>query len=637
MEQAVQRRSGAMNTNESEVVERAVGELEVLAKLIPTLADPTGSFVGEISSILRDCLQIRRELWKHYSNNQHIMTLFMIGGWAQDFLARDLDDGRALLGYKWSLYTPGERMNAAPVIMYPRNWYEEHRDTRILDVSAQKIMDELCKVLSTTNIVLYISNNAPSTYPPWKFDGFLKKRLADSDLPKFIGNYYWGLQQTLPASQDPYEYSVKFHGPLSAKTGTSGLTPSATNNLALPRDSVRTSEKQQKPWNTETATASTYMRANVMEIDRTTSDNLTPKFGGEQLSFSSNLPVVDNKRRRYEVIQRIRSLVIHKIVPAEGSILGGTEVTLLGSGFYQGLEVMFGDTEATTTTFWGEKCLNCIAPPASQVGIVTVKFKHEHHNYTQMQQPAQSGPVFTYFDDHTVEMYRVALKTLGNTIQHPTEGSHSVAAQQLAMETSSISPTRWASKLSSVAMNLGMMGYLAECLAAPNVHPVETNQLLGEVGYALMSLSNALSAQPLEDDTILSAILLWFVERAWDHQDKAEAHWKGVRILMQCRPDFDIARPLTRCLQTSLLLATHSQSEMNKVCQFVSEVFRSAVEDTSNASNIGQSMVVASAPTPAMTVDSPWSETDAAPPPYMLSPTPLNQACVIYASVNVRR
>ena len=45
--------------------------------------------------------------------------------------------------------------------------------------------------------------------------------------------------------------------------------------------------------------------------------------------------------------------IIHKLVPAEGSTLGGTEVTLLGHGFSQGLEVMFGDTEATTTTYWG--------------------------------------------------------------------------------------------------------------------------------------------------------------------------------------------------------------------------------------------------------------------------------------------
>jgi hypothetical protein len=121
--------------------------------------------------------------------------------------------------------------------------------------------------------------------------------------------------------------------------------------------------------------------------------------------------------------------LIHKLVPAEGSVTGGTEVTLLGNGFYQGLEVMFGDTEATTTTFWGEKCLNCIAPPALQPGTVAVVFKHEHRNY--MQQAAQTKPIlFTYTDDRELEMFRLALRTIGKQMSHPTDDPYS-AAQQL--------------------------------------------------------------------------------------------------------------------------------------------------------------------------------------------------------------
>ncbi|KKY29267.1 putative ankyrin repeat protein [Phaeomoniella chlamydospora] len=123
--------------------------------------------------------------------------------------------------------------------------------------------------------------------------------------------------------------------------------------------------------------------------------------------------------------------LIHKLVPAEGSILGGTEVTLLGNGFHQGLEVMFGDTEATTTTYWGEKCLNCITPPAIQPGTVTVVFKHEHPHFASV--PGQSQPrqtVFTYVDDREVELYRLALKTLGKRLQNPTDDPYA-AAQQL--------------------------------------------------------------------------------------------------------------------------------------------------------------------------------------------------------------
>lgn len=122
--------------------------------------------------------------------------------------------------------------------------------------------------------------------------------------------------------------------------------------------------------------------------------------------------------------------LIHKLVPAEGSVTGGTEVTVLGNGFYQGLEVMFGDTEATTTTFWGEKCLNCIAPPALQPGVVAVVFKHDRSQFAGMQQQSQSRPsLFTYVDDRELETYRLALTTVGKQMAHPTEDPWTTAQQ----------------------------------------------------------------------------------------------------------------------------------------------------------------------------------------------------------------
>ncbi|KIW99436.1 uncharacterized protein Z518_11175 [Rhinocladiella mackenziei CBS 650.93] len=143
--------------------------------------------------------------------------------------------------------------------------------------------------------------------------------------------------------------------------------------------------------------------------------------------------------------------LIHKLVPAEGSVTGGTEVTLLGNGFYQGLEVMFGDTEATTTTFWGEKCLNCIAPPALQPGVVAVVFKHDHPQYSTIQQQSQSRPsLFTYVDDRELEMFRLALRALGKQMQHPTDDPYLAAQQLLQGQSHSL----WSSH-GSYAMNGG--------------------------------------------------------------------------------------------------------------------------------------------------------------------------------------
>lgn len=155
---------------------------------------------------------------------------------------------------------------------------------------------------------------------------------------------------------------------------------------------------------------------------------------GTQNAFGQNDPSFSQAVNSQLMSQSSRrpNPVIHRLVPAEGSVSGGTEVTLLGNGFYQGLEVMFGDTEATTTTFWGEKCLNCIAPPAVQAGMVAVVFKNEHPQYTAMQSTSHvRHSIFTYVDDREIEMLRLALRTIGK--QMGTDDPYT-AAQQLLQQ-----------------------------------------------------------------------------------------------------------------------------------------------------------------------------------------------------------
>ena len=102
-----------------------------------------------------------------------------------------------------------------------------------------------------------------------------------------------------------------------------------------------------------------------------------------------------------------RAPVIHKLTPGEGSKSGGIEVTCLGRGFRQGLEVMFGDAQATTTTFWGESALVCLVPPALQAGTVPVTFKH---NYEQnIPSPSNKHALFRYIDDDEQELMKHAL------------------------------------------------------------------------------------------------------------------------------------------------------------------------------------------------------------------------------------
>ncbi|ESZ95701.1 hypothetical protein SBOR_3921 [Sclerotinia borealis F-4128] len=124
-----------------------------------------------------------------------------------------------------------------------------------------------------------------------------------------------------------------------------------------------------------------------------------------------------------------RPPVIHKLIPNEGPKAGGIEVTCLGSGFCQGLEVMFGDAKATTTTFWGETSLVCLLPPSAIAGTVPVTFKHQHQQRQQYPTPPmpKQTAFFKYVDDDEQQIIRTALAVLGHKMTGKMEDVRDLA------------------------------------------------------------------------------------------------------------------------------------------------------------------------------------------------------------------
>lgn len=115
---------------------------------------------------------------------------------------------------------------------------------------------------------------------------------------------------------------------------------------------------------------------------------------------------------------------IHRLVPSEGPKTGGIEVACLGERFCQGLEVMFGDVPATTTTYWGDRLLVCLLPPAAHAGDVVVEFRHEHESPTT--RPLNPRPVlFRYIDDDEHQLLKMALSVWGQkmtgAVEHPAD------------------------------------------------------------------------------------------------------------------------------------------------------------------------------------------------------------------------
>ncbi|OMP85712.1 Ankyrin and IPT/TIG repeat-containing protein, partial [Diplodia seriata] len=109
---------------------------------------------------------------------------------------------------------------------------------------------------------------------------------------------------------------------------------------------------------------------------------------------------------------------IYKVTPGEYSKSGGIEISILGSNFTRDMEIYFGDTIATTTTYWNSQLLVSLLPPSPSAGIVPVTIRMPNGSPT----PPGPGPTvsFKYVDDDDQRICEMALRILcqkqtGNT------------------------------------------------------------------------------------------------------------------------------------------------------------------------------------------------------------------------------
>lgn len=111
---------------------------------------------------------------------------------------------------------------------------------------------------------------------------------------------------------------------------------------------------------------------------------------------------------------------IQKVIPAEGPIRGGIEITLLGVNFRPGLQVKFGGTNALATHCWSESTIVTFLPPAASPGQVLVSFESEEGR-------ADNSSVFTYTDDTDRQMIELALQIVGLKMNGKLEDARHIA------------------------------------------------------------------------------------------------------------------------------------------------------------------------------------------------------------------
>lgn len=115
---------------------------------------------------------------------------------------------------------------------------------------------------------------------------------------------------------------------------------------------------------------------------------------------------------------------IQRIIPAQGPIRGGIEVTLLGFNFRPGLLVKFGANQALATHCWSDSTIVTYLPPASQPGQVLVSF--ENHDSMMMGGPQQQQ-IFTYTDDTDRQLIELALQIVGLKMNGKLEDARNIA------------------------------------------------------------------------------------------------------------------------------------------------------------------------------------------------------------------
>ncbi|EGW32731.1 uncharacterized protein SPAPADRAFT_60085, partial [Spathaspora passalidarum NRRL Y-27907] len=125
---------------------------------------------------------------------------------------------------------------------------------------------------------------------------------------------------------------------------------------------------------------------------------------------------------------------IQRIIPSQGPIRGGIEVTLLGFNFRPGLSVKFGVNSALATHCWSETTIVTYLPPAAMPGQVLVSFEDLDNIMLGGHQPQQ---VFTYTDDTDRQLIELALQIVGLKMNGKLEDAKNIAKRIVGTDSNS--------------------------------------------------------------------------------------------------------------------------------------------------------------------------------------------------------
>ncbi|CAI4065008.1 hypothetical protein SKDZ_09G1950 [Saccharomyces kudriavzevii ZP591] len=124
---------------------------------------------------------------------------------------------------------------------------------------------------------------------------------------------------------------------------------------------------------------------------------------------------------------------INRVIPSQGPINGGIEVTLLGCNFKDGLSVKFGANLALSTQCWSETTIVTYLPPAAYAGqvFVSITDTSNENNVDNLPQEIEINDnkkaIFTYVDDTDRQLIELALQIVGLKMNGKLEDARNIA------------------------------------------------------------------------------------------------------------------------------------------------------------------------------------------------------------------
>lgn len=257
---------------------------------------------------------------------------------------------------------------------------------------------------------------------------------------------------------------------------------------------------------------------------------------------------------------------IQRVIPAQGPINGGVEITLLGTQFKDGLLVKFGENIALSTQCWSETTMVTYLPPASCAGQVFVTVIDPEDSNMVETHPSNKA-IFTYVDDTDRQLIELALQIVGLKMNGKLEDARNIAKRIVGNDGSSnsLSPSNISpgnSSTASQASSHKAVGYSDELLLVKVVKSLHVNSNLSmcdSLGRTLLHLAS------LKGYSSLCSTLIKNGARVNDkdlygftplHFACVGGDPRVIRLLTECKADASI-RACNSATAKELFIANH--------------------------------------------------------------------------------